>query len=127
LKILLEKYKIQNSSPLLSIVINVYCNDLLNLRKVRRNGTCSTHERDGIAWKILVDKMKGKRTLETRRGRCGNINVCLKELEIEGVDRMGLARDRNQWRAFVNDKYTFGFHKRRYTSGLVERLSASQE
>jgi len=35
----------------------------------------------------------------------------LREIACEGVDRMYLAQDRDQWRDFVNTVMKFGFHK----------------
>jgi hypothetical protein len=51
------------------------------------------------AYRLLV----GKRPLgRQRRGRMDNIKMDLLEIGWGGVDRIGLAQDRDMWRALVN-------------------------
>jgi hypothetical protein len=55
------------------------------------------------AYRILVEKPKGKRPL----GRCrrvweDNIRMDLREIGWSGMDWIDLAQDREQWRALVN-------------------------
>jgi hypothetical protein len=55
------------------------------------------------AYKLLVGKPEGKRPLG--RARCswiGNIEMDLLEIGWGGVDWIGLAQDRDKWRALVN-------------------------
>jgi hypothetical protein len=55
------------------------------------------------AYRILVGKPEGKRSLE--RPRCNfvdNIKMDLGELGWDGMDCIDLAQNRDQWRAFVN-------------------------
>jgi hypothetical protein len=55
------------------------------------------------AYRILVGKPEGKRPLGRPRCRCvDNISVDLREIEWGGMDWIGLAQDRDQWRALVN-------------------------
>jgi hypothetical protein len=53
--------------------------------------------------KILVGKPEGRRPLGRLRRRWeDNIRIDLWEIGWEGVDRMHLVQDRDQWRAAVN-------------------------
>jgi hypothetical protein len=55
------------------------------------------------AYRLLVGKPEGKRPL--RRPRCrwvDNIKMDLLEIGWGGVDWIGLAQDRDRWRALVN-------------------------
>jgi hypothetical protein len=57
----------------------------------------------GNAYRLLVGKPEGKRPL--RRSRCrwvDNIKMNLLEIVWGGVDWIGLAQDRDKWRALVN-------------------------
>jgi hypothetical protein len=54
-------------------------------------------------YRILVGKPKGKRTLgRPRRRWVDNIKMDLREIELDGVDWIDMAQDRDQWRALVN-------------------------
>jgi hypothetical protein len=55
------------------------------------------------AYRVLVGKPEGKRPLGRPRCRCvDNIKIDLREIEWDGMDRIDLAQDRDQWRALVN-------------------------
>jgi hypothetical protein len=55
------------------------------------------------AYRILVGKPEGKRTLGRPSRRCvDNIKMDLKVIGWDGVDWIELTQDRDQWRAFVN-------------------------
>jgi hypothetical protein len=55
------------------------------------------------AYKIFVGKPEGKRPLgRARRRWVDGIKMDLREIGWAGVDWIGLAQDRNQWRALVN-------------------------
>jgi hypothetical protein len=55
------------------------------------------------AYRILVGKPEGKRPLGRPRSRWeDNIKMDLREIGWGGVDRIHLAQDRDQWRAFVS-------------------------
>jgi hypothetical protein len=55
------------------------------------------------AYRLLVGKPEGKRLLGRSRSRwVDNIKMDLLEIGWGGVDWIGLAQDRNKWRALVN-------------------------
>jgi hypothetical protein len=55
------------------------------------------------AYKILVGKPEGKRSLgRPSRKWVDNINIDLRETGWNGMDRIDLAQDGDQWRALVN-------------------------
>jgi hypothetical protein len=55
------------------------------------------------AYRILVGKPEGKKPLgRPRRRWVDNIRMDLGEVGWGGVDWIGLAKDRNRWRALVN-------------------------
>jgi hypothetical protein len=55
------------------------------------------------AYRLLVGKPEGKRPLEKpRRRRVDNIKTDLLEIGWGDVDWIGLAQDRNKWRALLN-------------------------
>jgi hypothetical protein len=54
-------------------------------------------------YRILVDKLGGKRQLGTPRRRfVDNIKIYLRETGWGGMDWIDLAHDSDQWRALVN-------------------------
>jgi hypothetical protein len=64
------------------------------------------------AYRLLVGKPEGKRPLERpRRGWVNNIRMDLGEVGWGDVDWIGLAQDRNRWRALVNSLLNLGFHE----------------
>jgi hypothetical protein len=55
------------------------------------------------AYRLLVGKPEGKRPLgRPRRRWVANIKIDLLEIRWGGVDWIGLALDRDKWRALVN-------------------------
>jgi hypothetical protein len=55
------------------------------------------------AYRLLVGKPEGKRPLgRPRRRRVDNIRMDLGEVRCGDVDWIGLAQDRDRWRALVN-------------------------
>jgi hypothetical protein len=55
------------------------------------------------AYRLFVGKPEGKRPLGSqRRIWMGNIRMDLGEIEWDGVEWIGLAQDRDKWRALVN-------------------------
>jgi hypothetical protein len=64
---------------------------------------CSTHGEKRNAYRILVGKPEGKRSLRRpKHKREVNIKMGLREIGWGGVDWINLAQDREQWRALVN-------------------------
>jgi hypothetical protein len=64
---------------------------------------CSTNGKKRNAYRILVGKPEGKRPLRRPRRRwVDNIEIDLREIELDGMDWIDLAQDRDQWRALVN-------------------------
>jgi 3-oxoacyl-ACP reductase-like protein len=54
-------------------------------------------------YRVLVGKAEGKRPLGRPRRRWeGNIRMNFQEVGCRGMDWMGLAQDRDRWRAIVN-------------------------
>ena len=66
------------------------------------------YEESRGAYKILVVKPKGKRTLGRPRRRWeDNINMDLQELGCGGMNWLHLVEDRNTWRAVVSAVMNF--------------------
>jgi hypothetical protein len=55
------------------------------------------------AYRLLVGKLEGRRPLgRPRRRLVDNVRTDLGEVRLDGLDWLGLARDRDRWRALVN-------------------------
>jgi hypothetical protein len=66
-------------------------------------GPCNTNGEKRNAYRLLVGKPEGKRPLgRARRRWVDNIRMDLGEEGWGDVDWIGLAQDRNRWRALVN-------------------------
>jgi hypothetical protein len=73
---------------------------------------CSTNGEERNAYRTLVRKPDGKRPLgRQRRMWVSNIKMDLREIGWDGMDRIDLAQNREQWRALVITLIIFGFHK----------------
>jgi hypothetical protein len=71
-------------------------------------GPCSTNGEKRNAYRLLVRKPEGKRPLgRPRRLWVDNIRMDLGDVEWGDVDWIGLAKDRNRWRALVNSVLNF--------------------
>jgi hypothetical protein len=61
-------------------------------------------------YRVLVGRPEGKRSLVRPRSRWeDNIKMDLREIGIDGENWIHLAKDRVQWRAFVNTVMNFRF------------------
>jgi hypothetical protein len=77
--------------------------DLLFLLLLKMGGPCSTNGEKRNVYRVLVGKPEGKRPLgRSRRRWVDNIRMDLGEVGWGDVDWIGLAMDRNRWRALVN-------------------------
>jgi hypothetical protein len=66
-------------------------------------GSCSTNGEKRNSYRLLVGKPEGKRPpIRPRRRWVDNIRMDLAEVGWGDVDWIGLAKDRNRWRAFAN-------------------------
>jgi hypothetical protein len=75
-------------------------------------GPCSTNGEKRNAYTLLVGKPERKRPLgRPRRRGVDNIRMDLGEKGWGDVDWIGLAKDRNRWRAAVNSVLNLGFHE----------------
>jgi hypothetical protein len=71
-------------------------------------GACSTNGEKRNAYTLLVGKPEGKKPLGRPRRRCvDNIRMDLLEMGWSDVDCIGLAQDRNRWRALMNSVMNF--------------------
>jgi hypothetical protein len=67
------------------------------------SGPCSTNGEKRNAYRLLMGKPEGKRRPERPRRRwVDNIKMDLGKVGCGDVDWIGLAKDRNRWRALVN-------------------------
>jgi hypothetical protein len=65
--------------------------------------TCSTYEEKRNAYRILVAKPEGKRSLGRPRCRWVNsINIDPRNIGWVGMDWIDMAQDRDQWRTLGN-------------------------
>jgi hypothetical protein len=66
-------------------------------------GACSTNGKKRNTYRLLVGKPEGKKPLGRPRHRwVDNIRMDPGEVGCSDVDWIGLAQDRNRWRALVN-------------------------
>jgi hypothetical protein len=63
---------------------------------------CSTKWREEEHVQVIGGKARGKETTRKTKMKVGGQYLDLKEMEWGGVDWIGLAQDRNKWRALVN-------------------------
>jgi hypothetical protein len=69
-------------------------------------GPCSTNGEKKNAYRLFVGKPEGKKPLRRpRRIWVDNITMDLGEVEWGDVGWIGLAQDRNRWRALVNSVF----------------------
>jgi hypothetical protein len=76
---------------------------IIKLRRMRWVGHVARMGEKRNTYRLLVGKPEGRRPLERPRCRwVNNVRVDLLEVGWGDVDWIGLAKDRNRWRALVN-------------------------
>jgi hypothetical protein len=76
---------------------------IMKSRRMRLAGHVARMREKRNAYRLLVEKPEGRRQLgRPRRRWVDNIRMYLLELRWDDVDWIGLAQDRNRWRALVN-------------------------
>jgi hypothetical protein len=76
---------------------------IIKSRRMRLVGHVAQRGEKRNAYRLLVGKPEGKRPLGRPRCRwVDNIKMDLLEIGWGGVDWIGLAQDRDRWRALVN-------------------------
>jgi hypothetical protein len=76
---------------------------VIESRRIRWAGHVERREQTRKAYRLLVGKPEWKGPLERPISRrVDNIKISLGEIGCGGVDWIGLAQNRNQWRALVN-------------------------
>jgi hypothetical protein len=78
------------------------------IEKNEMGGACSTYGDGRGVYRVLVGKTEGKRTLGRPRRRWeDNIRMDIQEVGCGCVDWIGLAQDRDRWRALVSEMRNF--------------------
>jgi hypothetical protein len=76
---------------------------VIKSRRMRWTGHVARMGEGRGVYRVLVVKPEGKRPLgRPRRRREDNTRLDLREIGIDGANRIRLAQDRVEWRAFVN-------------------------
>jgi hypothetical protein len=76
---------------------------IIKSRRMRWAGHVARMGRRGNAYRLMIGKPEGKRPLgRSRRRWMNNIRMDLGEVGWGDVDWIGLAKDRNRWRALAN-------------------------
>jgi hypothetical protein len=76
---------------------------IIKSRRMRWAGHVARMGENRNAYRLLVGKPEGKRPLgRPRRRWVDNIKMDLGEMQWGDVDWIGLAKDRNRWKALVN-------------------------
>jgi hypothetical protein len=103
----------RDAPPSPSCRVNATCLLFVTLRKIhliriikskmRWAGYVARMGEKRNAYRLLVGKPDGKKPLgRPRRRRVNNIRMDLGEVGLGDVDWIGLAKDRNRWRALAN-------------------------
>jgi hypothetical protein len=85
---------------------------IIKLKRIRWAGHVARMGEKRNSYRLLVGKPEGKRPLgRPRRRWVNNIRMDLGEVGWGDVDWIGLAKDRNMWRAVVNSVWNLLFHE----------------
>jgi hypothetical protein len=83
---------------------------IMKSRRMRWEGHVARMGKKTNAYRLLVGKPEGRRPLgRPRRRWVDNIRLDIVELGWGGVDWIGLAQDRDRWRALVNSVLNLRF------------------
>jgi hypothetical protein len=75
---------------------------MIKSRRMRWAGHVARMGEKRNAYRILVAKPEGRKPLgKSRRKWVDNVKIDLREIGCDGVDRVDLAQDRDQWRALM--------------------------
>jgi hypothetical protein len=84
-------------------LINMFHNLNIKMEKKEMGGACSTYGGRRGLYRVLVGKPEGKRPLGIPRLRWeDNIRMDVQEVGCGCEDWIGLAQDRDRWRALVS-------------------------
>jgi hypothetical protein len=76
---------------------------VIKIERIEMGGACSTYGEGRDVYRVLVGKPEGKRQLGRPRRRWeDNVRIDLKEVGCGCEEWIGLAQDRDRWRALVN-------------------------
>jgi hypothetical protein len=93
---------------------------IMKSRRMRWAGHVARMGEKRNAYRLLVGKPEGKRPLgRPRRRLVDNIRRDLVEVEWGDVDWIGLAQDRDRWRALVNSVLNYRVSKQLWISRVV--------
>jgi hypothetical protein len=101
--LLIKSLHVFNVTKFSSVDMFQYC-AVDKIEKNEMGGACSAVGEGRGVYRVLVGKPEGKRPLGRPRYRWeDNIRMDLQEVGYRGMDWIGLARDRDMWRALVNE------------------------
>jgi hypothetical protein len=98
-----EEWKKLHNEELRDLYPTPSINRIIKSRRMRWAGHVARMGEKRIAYRLLVGKPEGNRPLgRPRRRWVDNIRMDVGEVGWDDVDWIGLAQDKNRWRALVN-------------------------